>query len=262
MVNKYSLKNKYSVTEINNNAFVSRITNPLPNKEKIKNILENIDTTNILNIKELMYFSLLNSPDEIPDDIFNIICNNIIKSMTNIKSLDYMDFRDQLYDILVYNLDITDCLWYILSHFIQLGAFSMQKPLVCAPSTSTKIHPFFDKFKGIQQVPVSSPLNDLNNTCTSTNPPINETSSMYQGNGVVGVIGHNGQKGGREKMEEMLNRIYTFLKYYNNNYRPIYHLESIFYYFIIEIHGFNDAIYSNRKTKGKGRENVQNTRNK
>jgi hypothetical protein len=34
----------------------------------------------------------------------------------------------------------------------------------------------------------------------------------------------------------ILAKIHTFLKYYNNNYRPIYHLESIFFYMITQIH--------------------------
>ena len=37
-------------------------------------------------------------------------------------------------------------------------------------------------------------------------------------------------------MTDILIKMYTFLKYYNNNYRPIYHLESIFFYMIIKIH--------------------------
>ena len=30
--------------------------------------------------------------------------------------------------------------------------------------------------------------------------------------------------------------MYTFFQYYNNNYRPIYHLESFLLYLVSEIH--------------------------
>jgi hypothetical protein len=38
------------------------------------------------------------------------------------------------------------------------------------------------------------------------------------------------------KVNDILKRSFTFLKYYNNNYRPIYHLESMFFYIIYIIH--------------------------
>ena len=37
----------------------------------------------------------------------------------------------------------------------------------------------------------------------------------------------------KEKISEVLNNYYHFLKYYNNNYRPIYHLENFFYKLIL-----------------------------
>jgi hypothetical protein len=103
---------------------------------------------------------------EIPKDIFNIICNQIINDINNHGSHDFLKFRDSLYDILVYNLDMTECLFYILSHFIETERIS------------------------------------------------------------------------REDISEILIKSYKFLKYYNNNYRPIYHLETIMYYIIKKIYGY------------------------
>ena len=40
-----------------------------------------------------------------------------------------------------------------------------------------------------------------------------------------------------EKIEKIQTFLYRFLKLYNNNYRPIYHLESFVYYLCIVIHG-------------------------
>ena len=39
---------------------------------------------------------------------------------------------------------------------------------------------------------------------------------------------------------QILNKIYPFLKYYNNNYRPIYHLETILIYIIIKLGNYDD----------------------
>jgi len=129
-------------------------------KKKIKNILECLDPEYIMNIKETESFSLMNNGSEIPKDNFNTICNNIIQELLQYNTLSFTQFRDTIYDILVYNLDIPECLWYVISYFIQRNIFTE--------------------------------------------------------NEVNGIM---------EKM-------YIFLKQYNNNYRPIYHLESIFFYII------------------------------
>jgi len=40
----------------------------------------------------------------------------------------------------------------------------------------------------------------------------------------------------KEKTEKIFIQLYKFLKLYNNNYRPIYHLESFVCYLCIVIH--------------------------
>ena len=122
----------------------------------------------LMNIKVVRSFQLINSPDEIPRDAFNIICDNVISEIMNPKKITFTALRDTLYDILTYNLDMTECLWYILRYFIE-------------------------------------------NKCLS-----------------------------EEDISEILIRTYSFLKYYNNNYRPIYHLESIIFYIINKIHNLNE----------------------
>jgi len=97
---------------------------------------------------------------------YKIICDKILKKMIEINELKFILFRDLLYDIFIYNLNITDCIWYIL----------------------TKL----TKLKKIKS----------------------------------------------EDMSEILLKTYNFLKYYNNNYRPIYHLESYLFYLISIIHEF------------------------
>jgi hypothetical protein len=135
-----------------------------PNAVKI---LQEIDTNTLMNIKEIQSLSLISSTEEIPKDIFNIICDKIIHEITECDMIHFMNFRDSLYDILIYNLDMTECVWYILTHFIL-----------------------------------------------------------------------NGQLKSRD-VSAVLQKIYVFLKYFNNNYRPIYHLESIMFYIIVKIKGYD-----------------------
>lgn len=129
------------------------------------NILNTISVNEIINCKEVKSFAIIKD-GKIPKDIFNIICDNIIEEMKNHNKLSFVGFRDVIYDMLIYNLDITECIWYILYYFIQNE--NLKDADVC----------------------------------------------------------------------DILDRCYMFLKYYNNNYRPIYHLESILFYFITKIYHY------------------------
>ena len=139
--------------------FVKRISGGRQ-KQISLDILDGIDTSLMLNIKELPSFQLVKSVEELPKDVFNTICDQIIRDIENIDNIPFTEFRDSLYDIMVYNLDVVECVWYILVHFIQ--------------------------------------------------------SNKLTG----------------EKCSMVLVKIHPFLQYFNNNYRPIYHLENIMFYII------------------------------
>lgn len=109
-----------------------------------------------------------NKQTQLTSNYFDIICNNIIKEIINIVSLKhnkktnvFANFREIIYDILVYNIEASDCIWVVLSYLI------------------------------------------------------NNNFIQYK------------------NMDNLFSKISIFLKYYNNNYRPIYHLESIFIYIIL-----------------------------
>ena len=133
-----------------------------------KDIVASTSVNEIVNLKELRYFSKLASAEAVPADIFNIVCNNIIEQLLAPSKLVHAQFRDALYDIFVYNLDVVECVWHILCNLIENG-----------------------HLKG-------------------------------------------------ESISDVMTRSYNFLKYFNNNYRPIYHLESMFHYMIIKINGYNE----------------------
>ena len=174
------LKAKYLniITENNTDTeelktFTQRITDIkqiTTKKDNIMKICNLVESDGILNLKELRSFSLIDDSENIPSDIFNIICDKIIKEIVNYEKIVFTEFRDIIYDILIYNLDIADCLWYILNYLIK-------------------------------------------NNCLSSF----DISCVMQ-------------------------KIFIFMKYYNNNYRPIYHLESILFYIIIRVHKIKNEL--------------------
>lgn len=92
------------------------------------------------------------------------ICNDVLKCIKNPNEVSFLSMRDILYDILIYNYDLGECIWYILNDL------------------------------------VATKYLDLNN------------------------------------LSDILIHTYTSLQYYNNNYRPIYHLENYIYNLITKIH--------------------------
>ena len=95
-----------------------------------------------------------------------IICDKIMADMISIDGLKFLQFRDTLYDIFIYNLDIGECIWYILTTLTNKGHLT----------------------------------------------PTQLSSALI--------------------------RTYSFFKLYNNNYRPIYHLEGFLFYLTKLMHHF------------------------
>ena len=118
------------------------------NKKQILSQIDNIKYTNI-NI-----------------DKYSNICNSIVNIILNINNNIYIELRDKLYDIFIYNLDVTECVWYIVKYLIEN--------------------------KHIKE-------NDINDILLSS---------------------------------------FKFFQFYNNNYRPIYHLENFVFYLINKIYEF------------------------
>jgi hypothetical protein len=124
-----------------------------PTKKSYTNCIQkkfqpNIQLENITNIKILHLYN---------EDLmlkYKIICNKIIHNLININDMEFIKFRELLYDIFIYNLDISDCIWYILYSLVEK--------------------------KKIRQ----------------------------------------------EQISNILIKTYCFYQYYNNNYRPIYHIEN------------------------------------
>jgi DNA polymerase III delta prime subunit len=136
-------------TEEDNNIIqpIKKVGKKKTDKKEIMNVSENISIMN---------------------DNYQIICNKIIDIIKNYKTIRYLKIRDILYDLLIYNLNITQCVWYILKNLIN------------------------DNY-----------IDD-------------------------------------SKLSNLLIKTYTFFQYYNNNYRPIYHLENYIYSLCIDIHDIRE----------------------
>jgi hypothetical protein len=138
---------------------IPRPTKNQYNKCLVKNLSSNIKLEEISNIKNI-------SNEKYFINIYKNICDEIIDKIINIKEMKFLIFRDILYKILIFNLNIPTCIWYILSTLIRK--------------------------KHIKKTDLS----------------------------------------------DILKKTFNFFQYYNNNYRPIYHLENYIFYLIIKIHGF------------------------
>lgn len=137
---------------------ISRPTKTLYNKCVKQKLSIKFNSENITNIKMLHFYN----EDTMLQ--YKIICNKIINNLINVNDLQFLKFRDLLYDIFIYNLDISDCIWYILSKLVERKFIK------------------------------------------------------------------------NEHMPNILIKTYCFFQYYNNNYRPIYHVENYFLYLIKNIH--------------------------
>jgi hypothetical protein len=119
-----------------------------------------METVNITNIKGLhANITELMQPHK-------IICDKILQEIMNVDNLTFLNFRDLMYDVFIYNLDIFECVWYIITFL--------------------------------------------------TNKQI-----MHKKN-----------------VSNFLLKTFHFLKHYNNNYRPIYHLESYLFYITALVHNY------------------------
>ena len=129
--------------------------------QKIPRTLGNLpqQLCHINNIKELYFVK--NWDSYISKRLVQAVSTPILAAITSpltggggVKPFSYIQFRDLLYDILVYNLEVSDCLWYMLSILKQRRS--------------------------------------------------------------------------KEQISNILDKTFMFFKYYNNNYRPIFHLEYMF----------------------------------
>lgn len=142
-----------NILSISNIIHYSRPSYSLYNKViNSKTYKQNSDLSNVTNIENLkLSITQLMNPHI-------LLCNKLIDQIIDPNKLNLVAMRENIYDLLIYNINIYESMWYI--------------------------------FKTIYE------LNLLN----------------------------------QEKMNEHINEIYTISKQYNNNYRPIFHLERFILY--------------------------------
>ena len=127
--------------------------------EEEKKMIKAVNPENLQNMKEIYSFKHINNISDIPSENFNIICDNIIREMKyhkkmlcskeNNKDIDIKKFRDQIYDILIYNLDALDCVWHILSHFIKEKYFKEKELEIVMRNISLFITRYGNNYRAI-----------------------------------------------------------------------------------------------------------------
>jgi hypothetical protein len=115
-------------------------------KNKLQPSFKLEEISNIKNVNSIINENLMQP--------YKIICNKIIDVIINIKNYQLLKMRELVYDMFIYNLNVDQCIWYIICTLVINGSIS------------------------------------------------------------------------QENMSKMMIKTYTFFQYYNNNYRPIYHLEN------------------------------------
>ena len=101
---------------------------------------------------------------------FSIVCDALLQQMLNApQKFSLSLFRESIYDIFTYNLDVRECVWYLLQRM------------------------------AIQQRSLTS-------------------------------------AGATNAFADIVVRMFQFFQYFNNNYRPIYHLEGFFIYCVLQLH--------------------------
>ena len=125
--------------------------------------------------KSNMKAEIIGLPSEIVDFTYTY-CNELCKYIDNPKSMDFLRFRDVLYDMLIYDIKVTNVLWTVLRY-------------ITVKYTLTE-----------------------------------------------------------ETYDKLMIDMYTFLQYYNNNYRPIYHLESYLFKIINTVHYSSNILETSSST--------------
>ena len=107
-----------------------------------------------LQVGELIQYNL-KAPKKviIPKNTYHkFICKKIIDAMININELKMLKFRDLLYDIFIYNLNITDCIWYILTSLNEQNKISKKDLSLILVKTFS----FFQEQKRLMNIMIKS----------------------------------------------------------------------------------------------------------
>ena len=155
------------ISFINNNILnrCELITIPRPTKTSYSKCLNNINLSNE-NLTKLNNMKDIITTNNNKAKYYENICDSLVDKLINIEDkFNYTSFRDNIYDLLILNMDIHESIWYIIKELY------------------------------------------INKKIKNEDTP------------------------------DIIKKMYMFFQYYNNNYRPIYHLESFLLYLLSKIHG-------------------------
>jgi hypothetical protein len=120
--------------------------------------------------EEISNMKCVTSDCETAINVHERVCNSILSAMLDKDGFSFVTLRERLYEMLIFNLDVHECIRYIVETLVSN-----------------------DQVK-------------------------------------------------QEDMSDVLLVVYKRIQLYNNNYRPIYHLEALMVYLITKIHGFQESV--------------------
>jgi len=101
-----------------------RITNG--EKQQLSDNLDIIQCTSLINCKEMHILKQL-QPNQLPMDVFNTVTDVILEKLLDPRQIEIQTFRNDLYDLLIYNIEITDVLFYIITFLLEKKQIDAEK---------------------------------------------------------------------------------------------------------------------------------------
>jgi hypothetical protein len=97
---------------------------PRPSRENYESILSSSSSSAATDLVDVSSMINIKCPSMTATHI--PMCNQIIKYMEDLTNFDYFTFRNYIYTVLVYNIDVYSSVWYILNHFIQNHGYPVE----------------------------------------------------------------------------------------------------------------------------------------
>jgi hypothetical protein len=154
-------KDKYKRMMETNKTFFLGMPEKDLGKTEFYQMINEIDCNSLVNNKEIHILKRAKTINDLPRNLIDITTQNIILQLSFPQNLQITEFRNLLYDLFIYQVDVPESICLILYFFIENNRFSS-----------------------------------------------------------------------KELISSVIRQLFIFFQYYNNNYRSIYHLESILFFIL------------------------------
>jgi hypothetical protein len=131
-----------------NHSYLVNVRRPNVDEYAKMGLSHEIEPQNIMNLKELSMIRQVDTPENLPVDLFDRICNNLVE-VINSQTIRFSVLRELLYDILVYNIDISEAIWFILTHYIERGNLTTNQIKIIMDKMPTFLKQYHNNYRPI-----------------------------------------------------------------------------------------------------------------